>query len=125
MREVVEAALAAQRQRDEALLERTRGSPPSVFVRSSRVMGVINLGSGSWLVALAREVEAPYLTPQDRVEFVTWRIVRHGGAYRAVEGTTCGGGRKTLLSPMFMRLTWWGLRLGHLLRNWLTIATCR
>lgn len=117
VREVVEAALTGQRQLDEARRERTGGKePPSMSPRSTALAGVLQIGPRSWLVGLVREVEVPYLTPKEQVEFVTWRVARDGAGYRAVEGTSSAAA-KTPLSPFLMRLNWWGIRLKYWLKR--------
>lgn len=116
MRDVVEAVLTFQRQLDEARKERGGKEPPYTFARSTAVAGVLEVGPCSWLVGLVREVEAPYLTPKQQVEFVTWRVDRDDAGYRAVEATSMAAA-KTPLSPFLMRLNWWGVRLRYFLKG--------
>lgn len=116
MREVVEAALTRQRQLDEGLRERTGGEAPYVSPQSTAVVGVLQAGPRSWLVALVREVEVPYLTPKERVEFITWRVDRDDAGYRAIERTSMTAA-KTPLSPLLTTLTWWALCLKCFLRS--------
>lgn len=117
MRDVVEAALTSQRHLDEARRERMGGDgPPCMVARSTALAGVLRVGPGSWLVGLVREVEVPYLTSKQQLEFVTWRVDRDGASYRAVEATSMAAA-KTPLSPFLTRLNWWGVRLKYFLKR--------
>lgn len=87
-----------------------------MFVRSTALAGVLQIGPRSWLVGLVREVQVPYLTPKEQVEFVTWRVDRDDAGYRAVEGTSVAA-VKTPLSPFLMKLNWWGVRLKYFLKG--------
>lgn len=116
MRDVVEAALAYQHRLDQARMERTGGKePPYVLVRSTRVIGVAQVGPRLWLVGLVREVEAPHLAAKEQVEFVTCRIQRDDGGYCGVEVTAMAAA-KSWLSPFLIRLSWWRVRLKYLLK---------